>query len=259
MNRTQYGLILVLAIFAGFVGGTTADWFYMGSSPPDQQGSRPREEIQAQRFVVIDRDGHKRAILGVKGDEVAIQTHQSLRDAIQHLPSDSPVAAQYRAALDKIKTTENVSLIFYNADQHPIASLATHLETDPSIESGLLRRVSPEEIQRDLLTPQHLAWHDVKFVEAPLLVFDLPTIGKLWVETTATGHSNVSMVNPGRGIVGMTIEDDGPKVVVAGEEGFQTWIGTIPLETGKTGTPDKRNAASIVIYDKAMKQVWNAP
>jgi hypothetical protein len=90
-------------------------------------------------------------------------------------------------------------------------------------------------------------------------VFDLPAIGKLWVETTATGHSNVSMLNPGRGIVGMTIEDDGPKVVVAGEEGYQTWIGTIPLEARKAEKPDKQAAASIVIYDKSMKQLWNAP
>jgi hypothetical protein len=259
MNRTQYGLLLVLAIFAGFVGGSTADWFFMGSPGYVHKGAEPQEEIQAQRFVVIDKNGHQRALLGVNGDEVAIQARRSLGDAIQQLPPDSPLAAQYRAVLDKIKTTENVSLIFYNADHHPIASLATHLETDPSTETGFLRHGSLDEMQREVLTPQHLTWNDVKFVEAPLLVFDLPAIGKLWVETTATGHSNVSMLNPGRGIVGMTIEDDGPKVVVAGEEGYQTWIGTIPLEARKAEKPDKQAAASIVIYDKSMKQLWNAP
>jgi hypothetical protein len=265
MNYKQSGLLVVLALIAGFVGGSASNWFFMGEPVFAQKPSQPPETIRAKQFVVVDETGKTRAVLGTEVDEPAKKSRLKLKTAIQQLPPDSPLAKQYRMMLEQIKTTERATLNFYNSDGRVLVSLYTSWGTDPVMIATHLGFLddSPEKVQQELLTPQQLSWNDVRQAEVPSLDFNLITskfvVANLGMGIDATGTSGINLNRSHRGFVGMSVEEEGPSVFLQDEAGYETMIGNGSLETIKTGSMEKRSAASVVLFGKDKKVIWSAP
>jgi hypothetical protein len=51
----------------------------------------------------------------------------------------------------------------------------------------------------------------------------------------------------------------GPQVMVKDKEGFSTTIGTTDLRSPRTGASGKTSAASVILFDKDDKVLWQAP
>ena len=51
----------------------------------------------------------------------------------------------------------------------------------------------------------------------------------------------------------------GPQVMVKDKEGFYTSIGTTDLRSPRTGATGKTSAASVILFDKDNKVLWQAP
>jgi hypothetical protein len=52
---------------------------------------------------------------------------------------------------------------------------------------------------------------------------------------------------------------DGPGLTLSDQEGFEATIGTTDLGTTRTGESHKTSAASVVLFDKDKKVIWQAP
>jgi hypothetical protein len=261
MNYKQSGVLVALALIAGFVGGSASNWFFMGEPVFAQKPSQPPEVIRAKRFEVVDVSGNTRASLGTELDDFAAKAHLKLKAAIQRLPSDSPLGKQYRAILDQIKTTERVALNVYGSAGRSV-SLSTRWETNPKMVELLAGSDSLEQVQREVLTPQRLSWNDVKVTEVPTLDFSLFTsksISSAIMGIDATGTLGVQLNGPNGGFAGMMVEEGGPSVFLQDDAGFRTTIGNASLETGKTGSIEKRSAASVVLFGKDEKVIWSIP
>jgi hypothetical protein len=68
MNGKQYALIVVLAIVAGLIGGAVASWTFVGQPVFAQNQPQDKKVITAEQFRVVDKNGNKRAVLGVRSD-----------------------------------------------------------------------------------------------------------------------------------------------------------------------------------------------
>jgi len=63
----------------------------------------------------------------------------------------------------------------------------------------------------------------------------------------------------GKARVEIAVAADGPGVSLEDTEGFEATLGATALVTPKTGTQTKRSAASLVMFDKEKKVLWEAP
>jgi len=55
------------------------------------------------------------------------------------------------------------------------------------------------------------------------------------------------------------VDPDGPSLQISDAAGFMAIVGTIGLETTKTGEAHRTSAASVVLFDKDGKVTWRAP
>ena len=66
MNKKQYSVMLVLAMFAGFVGGVVASRLFTLQPAFAQKTSKPVEIIEAQEFRLVDKNGRTEARLTMR-------------------------------------------------------------------------------------------------------------------------------------------------------------------------------------------------
>jgi hypothetical protein len=66
MDKKQYGVMLMLAILAGFLGGAVASRLFATQPVFAEKKSRPEKVIEAQEFIVRDKSGTTRARLYVE-------------------------------------------------------------------------------------------------------------------------------------------------------------------------------------------------
>jgi len=64
MNKKQYVLTVALAVVAGLLGGVVSSFLFMGT-PVFAQKTEIPEVIRAKSFEVVDKDGKRRAALGM--------------------------------------------------------------------------------------------------------------------------------------------------------------------------------------------------
>jgi hypothetical protein len=55
------------------------------------------------------------------------------------------------------------------------------------------------------------------------------------------------------------VERDGPSLSVSDQKGFSSKVGVADLEDARTGETSKTSAASLMIFGKKGKVVWQAP
>jgi hypothetical protein len=275
MNCKQSGLLVALALIAGFVGGSASNWFFMGEPVFAQKPSQPPEVIRAKRFEVVDTAGNTRAILGTEVDEKAAKARLKLEQALQELSADSPLAKGYRSMLEQIKTTERVSLTLYASNGYGaergcapmcggLVSLSTSWETDPLLVATLFALDTPiEKIQQETLTPGRISWDDVKATETSGLDFKLATpkksVNTVGIGIDASGTSGIVLTGSNRGLAVLSLEEQGPNLNLQDNAGFQMTAGNTSLQTIKTGSTENRTAASVVLFDKDKKVLWSAP
>lgn len=63
MTQAQYGLMISLAILAGFLGGMSAEYL-RGTFAIAQDAHHLSKSVVAERFEVVDKDGHVRIAIG---------------------------------------------------------------------------------------------------------------------------------------------------------------------------------------------------
>jgi hypothetical protein len=56
-----------------------------------------------------------------------------------------------------------------------------------------------------------------------------------------------------------TVNEEGSSLSIADPNGFRSVIGSVDLETPRTGERHKTSAASVVLFGKDGKLLWSAP
>jgi hypothetical protein len=75
-----------------------------------------------------------------------------------------------------------------------------------------------------------------------------------------SGDPALSMMGAeGIGGAGITIAKDGPSLTLQDGRGFSAVVGTAQLETPTNGKTHQTSAASVVLFDKGKKVIWQAP
>jgi hypothetical protein len=85
MNKKQYSMMLVLAVFAGFVGGEVASRVFTLHPAFAQKTSRPVEIIEAQEFRLVDKDGKTKARLTMRNGKLLAEIPDLTRWTIRLL------------------------------------------------------------------------------------------------------------------------------------------------------------------------------
>jgi len=123
MDKKQYTLTVVLAVFAGLVGGVVSSWLFIGTLVFAQK-PEVAEVIVAKRFLVVDEDGKPRAALGPVDGEPGLwlaDKNGTYRAALNLLGGDSYLRftdkdGQLRAVLGEVTEAGETR-------QRPVSSL----------------------------------------------------------------------------------------------------------------------------------------
>ena len=72
MKRRQYIIIVLAAFLGGIIGGTISNQFTVMPTFAEKSSWNRRRSIGAEKFVVTDKQGDIRAVLGLVEDEPAL-------------------------------------------------------------------------------------------------------------------------------------------------------------------------------------------
>jgi hypothetical protein len=90
MKDKPYFLMLVLAILAGFVGGTLASRGFMAAPVFAQKEVNPPGVIEAEEFRLVDKDGKTAARLTMRDGNILAEIPDLTRWTIQLLKGANP-------------------------------------------------------------------------------------------------------------------------------------------------------------------------
>jgi hypothetical protein len=213
---------------------------------------RPSQTVEANRFVLVDSGGVKRAELALPGPNGVLSFFDSGGSPTTVLSPEGYVvfgqAMRFGTRMARIALTK-AGLYFTDDHGEVVINLGglkdenfKAMSASPSLElfgsSEKLRVELGASGSREYLTFGH---NDAR-LEA----------GDSEVGLTLSGGD-------GRTVVGMHALKDGANLAVGDREGFHAELGNTDLVTLRTGEKHKTSAASLVLFGKDGKVLWSAP